>query len=55
MKKQRLQLKDLEVISFTTSAQKILGGSCDCSLHTGRICEKACSDNCPTADCSANC
>ena len=57
MKKQKLSLEDLKVVSFTTETQKVLGGSCDCSIGTYpvRICEAACSDPCPSDGCSFNC
>jgi hypothetical protein len=48
MKKTKLQLKDLEVMSFTTSTEKVLGGgSCDCSLPTGHICDLVCTETRP--------
>ena len=52
----KLSLKDLKVDSFVT-ADALRGGmaTCDCSLNTGRICDKACSDACPSGACTANC
>ena len=54
--KKRMTLKDLKVNSFVTiDGIRAVGGSCDCSLQTGRICDKACSDACPSDNCTANC
>lgn len=46
----KMTLKGLKVDSFVTGDTVRGGGwtSCDCSLLTGRICDKACSDACPT-------
>lgn len=57
MKKQKLRLDDLKVVSFTTETQKIQGGSCACSLPTypQRICDIACSDPCPSDECTWVC